>query len=71
MPHSRPLPRLAALGIATAVMAGLPVAAEAATWSVPRTASVAADPSSDQLEDALMVRINEARAQHGLRRIRS
>lgn len=71
MPHSRSLPRLAALGLATAVVAALPAAAEAATWSVPRTASVAADPSSDQLEDALMVRINEARAQHGLRRIRS
>ena len=71
MQHSRPLSRLAALGVAAAVMAGLPAAAEAATWSVPRTTSVVAGSSSDQLEDALMVRINEARAEHGLPRIRS
>ena len=72
MPHSRPLSRLAALGLAAAVVAGVPTAAGAATWSVPRTASaVTADATSDQLEDALMVRINQARDAHGLRKIRS
>ena len=70
MPHSRLFSRLAGLGLAAAVAAGVPAAADATTWAVPRAASaVAADSSSDQLEDALMVRINEARAEHGLRKI--
>ena len=70
MQHSRLFSSLAGLGLAAAVAAGVPVAAEATTWSVPRAASaVAADSSSDQLEDALMVRINQARAEHGLRKI--
>jgi uncharacterized protein YkwD len=72
VPHSPALSRLAALGVAVAVATGVPAAAEAATWSVPRSASVVdASASSDQLEDVLMVRINQARAAHGLRRIRS
>ena len=70
MRHPRHSSRLAALGVAAAVAFGVPATAGAATWSVPRTASVAAaDASSDQLEDALMVRINQARAEHGLRKI--
>ncbi len=76
MQHSRSVSRLAGLGVATAavaaVTAGGATAAEATTWAVPRaTSDVPADASSDQLEDALMVRINQARAQHGLRKIRS
>lgn len=72
MRHHRPLSRLAALGVAVAVACGVPATAEAATWSVPRSASaVDASASSAQLEDALMVRINEARAQNGLAKIRS
>jgi len=70
-PHSR-LGRLAGLALAAvaAVTAAVPSAANAATWSVPRSASgVAADASSEQLEDALMVRINQARAQRGLPKI--
>lgn len=72
MPHSRLLSRLSAVGVAAAVVCSVPAAAGAATWSVPRTSSaVPADASSDQLEDALMVRINQARAEHGLARIRA
>lgn len=72
MQHSRSLSRLAALGLAAAVAAGIPAAAGGATWSVPRTTSVVgAEASSDQLEDALMVRINRARASRGLPKIRS
>jgi uncharacterized protein YkwD len=72
VPHPRRLSRLVAPLLAAAVVTGVPAAAEAATWSVPRSASVVdASASSDQLEDALMVRINQARASHGLRRIRS
>ena len=70
MQHSRLFSRLAGLGLVAAVAAGVPAAAEATTWGVPRaTSAVAADSSSDQLEDALMVRINEARTEHGLRKI--
>jgi uncharacterized protein YkwD len=68
--HSPALSRLAALGVAVAVACGVPATAEAATWSVPRSAAaVDANASSDQLEDALMVRINQARAAHGLPKI--
>ena len=69
MRHTRSLPRLAAFGVAVAVACGVPVTANAVTWSVPRSAPVIAGASSDQLEDALMVQINEARTEHGLRRI--
>lgn len=72
MRQSPALSRLAALGVALAVACGVPATADAATWSVPRSASaVDASASSAQLEDALMVRINEARAQNGLAKIRS
>jgi len=68
--HSRFFSRLVGLGLAAAVAAAVPAAADAVTWSVPRTASVVAvDASSEQLEDALMVRINQARAEHGLNKI--
>lgn len=72
MPHPRRFSRLVAPLLAAAVVTGVPAASAAATWSVPRSASVVdASASSDQLEDALMVRINQARAAHGLSRIRS
>ena len=67
--HHRSLTRLAAFGAALAVACGIPATADAVTWSVPRSAPVTAGASSDQLEDALMVRINEARADNGLRKI--
>jgi len=53
------------------MMCGVPAAAEARTWSVPRAASSAdpADLTNSELEDALMVRINQARAANGLRKI--
>ena len=64
------LTRLATLGVAAALMWGAPVAAQAKTWSVPTTISVRdARSSSADLEDALMVEINAARASHGLRKI--
>lgn len=71
MPHPRSLPRLAALGVAAAVVCGLPAAAEAKTWSVPTAVSVkdAGTLTSSDLEDALMVEINQARARNGLRKI--
>ena len=63
--------RLAALGVAAVLAYGTPAAAQARTWSVPTTADdkVAGAMSSDDLEDALMVEINAARAAHGLRKI--
>jgi uncharacterized protein YkwD len=52
-------------------MCSVPAAADAKTWSVPRAISSAdpADLTNSQLEDALMVRINQARATNGLRKI--
>lgn len=81
MAHSRSLARLATLTVAAAVVCSVPASAEARnkTWTVPRTtahavAGAGADVdrrtvSSDVLEDALMVEINEARAAKGLRKI--
>ncbi|PKH41936.1 Cysteine-rich secretory protein family protein [Nocardioides alpinus] len=71
MRHPRTLCRLATLGVAAALLCGLPTAAEAKTWSVPTTVAVkdAGTLSSDDLEDALMVEINIARDQQGLRKI--
>ncbi len=65
------LTRLAAVAVTAAVTVSLPVAAHAKTWSVPTTVNVkdAKDLSSTQLEDALMVEINQARADQGLRKI--
>ncbi|HEV2796083.1 MAG TPA: CAP domain-containing protein [Nocardioides sp.] len=75
MSHSRPLARLAALAGIAALTCGVPSAAEAETWTVPRTAAHAVtsanvnEVAGDVLEDALMVEINEARAAKGLRKI--
>jgi uncharacterized protein YkwD len=71
VPLSRSLSRLAGVGVAVALACGVPAAAEAKTWSVPRAVSASdpADLSNSELEDALMVRINQARATHGLRKI--
>ena len=63
------------LGLAAALMCGLPATAHASTWAVPTGAVPAVtladigQLSSAELEDALMVRINAARASHGLQRI--
>lgn len=66
----RSISRLAALGLAAAVLCGAPGTAEATTWSVP-AASVkdTSGMSNSDLEDALMVRINEVRADKGLRKV--
>lgn len=71
MQHPRPISRLAALGVAAALVWGVPATAEAKTWSVPRAVSASdpADLTNSELEDALMVRINQARAANGLRKI--
>ncbi|NYE38256.1 uncharacterized protein YkwD [Nocardioides cavernae] len=75
MQHLRRTTRLAALGAAAALLCGVPGTAEAKTWSrtwsVPAAVSVkdASDLSNSDLEDALMVEINEARAANGLRKI--
>lgn len=71
MRDPRTLSRLATLGVAAALLCGLPAAAEAKTWSVPTTIAVKGDSTltSDDLEDALMVEINSARAAQGLRKI--
>jgi uncharacterized protein YkwD len=82
--HPRSLVRLATLTVAAAVVCGVPASAEARTktWTVPRTTAHAVASASgadlamgtvasDVLEDALMVEINQARAAHGLRKIRS
>jgi uncharacterized protein YkwD len=75
--HHRFLARLATLTVAGVVLCGVPTAAEAKTWSVPRTAAHAVEAAgvdvgavaSEVLEDALMVEINAARDAHGLRKI--
>ena len=78
MPHPRHLARLATIAVAAAALCGVPAAADAKTWSVPRTAAHAVSGgvkldvqkvASDVLEDALMVEINDARAARGLRKI--
>ncbi len=73
MQHPRSISRLVTLGVAAAVVCGLPGAAEATTWSVPTTVSVkdTSELSGNDLEDALMVQINAARADKGLRKIRN
>ena len=70
MRHSRPLSLLASLVAAAAVLMGTPAAAQAATWPVP-AASVkdASELTGDDLESALMVEINKARADHGLSKV--
>ncbi|MDZ5663492.1 CAP domain-containing protein [Nocardioides sp. S-58] len=73
MRHPRPRSLMTSLALAAAVLCGLPATAQARTWSVPTSVPTSAGDASarsnEGLEDALMVRINEARAQHGLRKI--
>ena len=71
MQHPRLISRLAAVCLAAAVVCGVPSAADARTWSVPRAVSATdpADLTNSELEDALMVRINQVRATNGLRKI--
>jgi uncharacterized protein YkwD len=69
--HPRPLSVLASTVVAAAVMCALPSTAEARTWSAPSTVAVkdAAELTTDDVEDALMIEINRARADNGLRKI--
>ena len=69
--HPRHLSLLASLVAAAAVLMGVPAAAQAATWPVPATASVkdASALTGDDVESALMVEINKARADHGLSKV--
>ena len=70
MHHPRALSRLATLGVAAALLC-VPAAAQAKTWSVPTSVAVkdASTLTSSDLEDALMVEINNARANNGLRKV--
>jgi uncharacterized protein YkwD len=77
--HPRSLVRLATVAVAAAAMCSAHGAAEAKSWTVPRTAAHVVSSAgtdldvqtvaSDVLEDALMVEINNARAANGLRKI--
>lgn len=72
MPRSRTLSLLASAVVAAVVLCGVPAAAQATTWPVPAALDTAKDVTaltSDDLEDALMVEINKARTDHGLRKI--
>lgn len=72
MPRSRTLTALASAIIAAVVMCGVPAAAQTTTWPVPAaldTAKGVAELTGDDLEAALMVEINTARAANGLRKI--
>jgi uncharacterized protein YkwD len=62
---------LASLAATAAVLCGVPATAHAATWPVPATASVkdASALTGDDVESALMVEINKARAAHGLGKV--
>lgn len=63
--------RWATVAVGAAVAVTMPVSAHARTWSVPVNTAVkdAGVLTSDDLEDTLMVEINDARANHGLRKI--
>ncbi len=65
------LTRLATLAFTVTLLLGLPISAQAATWSVPSTVAVkdTSAQSNDDLETSLMVEINNARAANGLRKI--
>ena len=72
MPRSRTLSVLASAAVAAVVMCGVPAAAQATTWPVPSALDTAKDVTEltgDELENALMVEINKARAANGLRKI--
>ncbi|GAA1918024.1 CAP domain-containing protein [Nocardioides hwasunensis] len=71
MRRSRPASLLAALVVAAVALCGMPGAAHARTWSVPASVATkdAQEVTNDDLEDALMVEINAARAAEGLSKI--
>lgn len=72
MPRSRTLSVLASAVVAAVVMCGVPAAAQATTWPVPAALDTAKDVTEltgEELETALMVEINKARAANGLRKI--
>ena len=69
MRHPRFFSLLASLAAAAVVMLGLPATAHAATWPVPGTVKDVSSASNNDLESALMVEINKARADHGLAKI--
>ena len=64
-----PLSLLASLATAAAVLVGVPAAAQAATWPVPSSAKDLSATSNNDLESALMVEINKARAANGLSKV--
>jgi uncharacterized protein YkwD len=67
--HPRFFSLLASLVAAAAVMLGVPATAHAATWPVPGSVKDVSSVSNNDLESALMVEINKARADHGLAKI--
>lgn len=72
MPRSRTLSVLASAAVAAAALCVVPAAAQATTWPVPSALDTAKDVNEltgDDLETALMVEINKARAANGLRKI--
>ena len=72
MHHSRTFSLLASVAVAAAALSAVPAPAQAKTWSVPSSIDTAKDVSEltgDDLETALMVEINNARAAHGLRKV--
>ncbi|HYH72951.1 MAG TPA: CAP domain-containing protein [Nocardioides sp.] len=72
MHHSRTFSLLASVAVATAALSAVPAPAQAKTWSVPSAIDTAKDVSEltgDDLETALMVEINNARAARGLRKV--
>lgn len=73
MQQARPLSRLAALGVAVALVCGVPSAAQARAEGarVVTADRDTVDLVNKDLEDALLVEINRARSTQGLRPIRS
>ena len=72
MHHSRTFSLLASVAVAAAALSAVPAPAQAKTWSVPSAIDTAKDVNQltgDDLETALMVEINNARATHGLRKV--
>ena len=72
MHHSRTLSALASAAVAAVIMFAVPAPAQAGTWPVPSVLNTAKDVNEltgDNLETALMVEINKARAANGLRKI--
>lgn len=64
-----PLTLLASLAAAAAVIVGVPATAHAATWPVPSSVKDLSAASNSDLESALMVEINKARAANGLSKV--